>query len=305
MISKIMKLRKMNIFLMIACMIILFSSNMIQSFFLIRISYAMVIIGNANMINSHFKKKDNYHDVILQTNQFSSLRFIDCIHKSLINFAMNECTAAAPPAATSNTPKTCNPPGMGTKVSKMHVSDRAMPMLEKLEGWNGIANNHYTKDKYGLYNDQAGLCTIGFGHLITSKTYPKGKPCDQQDVQDYLRDHPNGQDQSTAEAQLKVDIQTKEKELSNALGPNVELTQQQYDALILLAFNAGANGVVGKNKHLGNDIRAGNCDHTQIANDFRAINKIKVNGVLQESPELTNRRESEAAIFNFGIYPRI
>jgi GH24 family phage-related lysozyme (muramidase) len=68
--------------------------------------------------------------------------------------------------------------------------------------------------------------------------------------------------------------------------------------LLLLAFNAGAGGTLGKGHKLGDDIRAGNCDHTKIADDFR----LNHSGG-QVDPNLTKRHETEAVLFNFGLYP--
>lgn len=83
------------------------------------------------------------------------------------------------------------------------------------------------------------------------------------------------------------------------MGSDVQLTQNQFDALLLLTFNAGAAKTLGQGHTLGDDIRAGNCDHTTIANDFRLYNRS--HGMV--IPQLTIRREIEAMLFNFGIYP--
>jgi lysozyme len=164
-----------------------------------------------------------------------------------------------------------------------------------------------------LYNDKAGYCTLGFGHLVHGHS-----SCTQQDITNYdscgnptgctsestenwQASHQNGQGQTKeeAETQLRNDIQTKETEVSNSLGQDVQLTQNQFDALLLLAFNAGAGGTLGKGHTLGDDIRAGNCDHTKIADDFRLYN----HSGGQVDPNLTKRRETEAVLFNFGLYP--
>jgi GH24 family phage-related lysozyme (muramidase) len=197
--------------------------------------------------------------------------------------------------------KTCNPPDSGTDVSTMHISNQVLPILEKLEGHNSLARapaQHITNDPYGLYNDNHGFCTSGYGHLVIDN-HPRG-PCTIQDIQDYQNNFPNGQTQSDAENQLQIDMQDKEREMSNALGPGIELTQNQYDALMLISFNVGAQGALGKGHSLGDDIRAGNCNHTTITNDFRLYN----HSGGHVDPTLTMRRESEAALFNFGIYPR-
>jgi GH24 family phage-related lysozyme (muramidase) len=163
-----------------------------------------------------------------------------------------------------------------------------------------------------LYNDIAGQCTQG----IRDKVHD-GK-CTLQDIDNYNNEYPNGgMTEAQAEQLLRTDIQAKERQVSNALGRNVELTQNQFDALILLSFNVGAQGALGKDKSLGEHIRAGKCDHTTIAHDFNQFNKVKlidpitkepirdpITGkyVLVEDNGLSLRRASEAAMFNFGVY---
>ena len=158
-----------------------------------------------------------------------------------------------------------------------------------------------------------GYCTLGFGHLVHGHTscteqdqsnYNScGNPigCTQESTQNWQVSHPNGQGQTKEEAEIQLmrDIQAKEREISDALGSDAQLKQNQFDALLLFTFNLGAAKTLGKQHTLGDDIRAGNCDHTTIANDFRLYNK--AGG--QIDPNLTKRRETEGLLFNFGIYP--
>jgi hypothetical protein len=61
---------------------------------------------------------------------------------------------------------------------------------------------------------------------------------------------------------------------------------------MLTAFNVGAQGLLGKGHTLGDDIRAGNCDHAPIAKEFANL------------PGDAKRHSTEGAVFNHGVYPR-
>lgn len=72
-----------------------------------------------------------------------------------------------------------------------------------------------------------------------------------------------------------------------------EVTQNMFDALILLSYNIGVRGLAGSSvaKHL----KAGN--KQAAADAFLPWNKIKENGRLVFSQGLANRREKEQALF--------
>jgi len=77
---------------------------------------------------------------------------------------------------------------------------------------------------------------------------------------------------------------------------NVQLTQQQFDALVDFTFNVGP-GAFAKSKLL-KDVNAGNCDHDTILNDM-LLYKTSGGQVLQG---LIVRRNAEANLFSNGIY---
>ena len=72
-----------------------------------------------------------------------------------------------------------------------------------------------------------------------------------------------------------------------------EVTQNMFDALILLSYNIGVRGLAGSSvaKHL----KAGNKE--AAADAFLPWNKITENGRLVFSQGLANRREKERALF--------
>jgi GH24 family phage-related lysozyme (muramidase) len=68
----------------------------------------------------------------------------------------------------------------------MTLSQEGVRFIEQHEGNAGTlpANQRLTGDTYGLYNDSAGHCTEGIGHLVHH-----GR-CTAQDIVDYYNRHP-------------------------------------------------------------------------------------------------------------------
>ena len=131
-----------------------------------------------------------------------------------------------------------------------------------------------------LYNDSAGHCTIGYGHLVHHD------PCGGKK---YLNEHQfiHGITVKRATVLLKQDIARFEKEVNASV--NVPLTQHQFDALVIFAFNVGVNAFKKSTllKHInGNNFGA-------IPAEFRRWNKSKGKMMLG----LTNRREREIRLF--------
>ena len=81
-----------------------------------------------------------------------------------------------------------------------------------------------------LYNDAAGHCTIGYGHLLHHG------PCGAADRQAY----PNGVTRQQALNIFRNDLATYEQLVTSTV--TVPLTQNQYDALVSFAFNIGPAG---------------------------------------------------------------
>ncbi len=133
-----------------------------------------------------------------------------------------------------------------------------------------------------VYPDITGRPTIGYGHLIK-------------------RGENFGQEITPKEAAdlLRQDVQRAEDEVNAAL--KVPVTQNQFDALTSLAFNAGPRAVAPENTLLSKI----NQGRTVEQRDFTAYNKIrKPNGSIAVSRGLTNRRVDEYGIFSTGNYER-
>lgn len=122
------------------------------------------------------------------------------------------------------------------------------------------------------YQDSAGVWTIGHGH--TGNVQP-------------------GQHISEAEAEqlLRDDLAQAEAAVNN--GVRVPVTQEQYDAMVSLAFNIGGSAF-GKSTLLQ---KLNEGDIHEAANEFLRWDKITVNGAKEVLPGLTSRRRAERAMF--------
>jgi GH24 family phage-related lysozyme (muramidase) len=191
----------------------------------------------------------------------------------------------------------CFPPRTGAQT----MSQQGLQFLETKEGNNhspGINKNcgpsirtncHVTPDKYGLYQDSAGHCTQGIGHLVRKG----GGPCTPKIISDYNTLFPGGMTQQDALALLATDVREAESHVNNQV--KVELTQYQFDALVSFTFNVG-----GKNLKISNllrDINNGNCDPATIQSAF-----LRFTRAGGDPNALVNRRTAEANLFNNGVY---
>lgn len=142
----------------------------------------------------------------------------------------------------------------------LRISDLGLGALKRHEGV-----------RLKAYQDSGGRWTIGVGHLLLPAELPP-EPAKltwtQQQVTDALR-----RDVATAEAAV------------NNCG--VRLTQLQFDALVSLAYNIGANAFAKSD--CAKRLRAG---HVFAAAD--AILNWRMKGVL------LGRRQEERAVFLFG-----
>lgn len=137
----------------------------------------------------------------------------------------------------------------------MKVSTNGLELIKKFEGL-----------RLEAYLCSAGVLTIGYGHTAGVR---KGDVITK----------------GTADKMLVDDIGVFEQAVSNAV--TAPLTQNQFDALVSLAFNIGAtaltNSTLVKKLNLRHD----------AADEFlrwRYVNRV-------ESPGLLRRREAERALF--------
>lgn len=127
------------------------------------------------------------------------------------------------------------------------------------------------------YQDSAGVWTIGAGHTSAAGA-PKVTP---------------GMKITAAEASeiLSRDLIVFEKAVNSSV--KVALNQNEFDALVSLAFNIGAGAF--KNSTLVKRLNAG--DRQAAADQFLVWNKITVNGQKKTLQGLVNRRQAERKQF--------
>lgn len=129
-----------------------------------------------------------------------------------------------------------------------------------------------------VYNDPVGLPTFGVGHLVTAaekKDYPVGKKITR----------------ATSRAFLRRDVERFEDCINSSV--KVPITQNQFDALLSLAFNIGETNF--KRSSVLRNLNKRQFD--KAADAFTAWNKAKKNGKLTVLPGLTRRRNAERSVF--------
>lgn len=126
------------------------------------------------------------------------------------------------------------------------------------------------------YKDIAGLRTIGIGHLILpSENFPDGVSITKEQALELL-----AKDVEKCEVAIKKNIK-------------VALNQNQFDALCSFGFNCGT-GVYATSSAC-KALNEGR--YNDVPGLLLLWSKARVNGVLQTSKGLLNRRESEGQLF--------
>ena len=145
------------------------------------------------------------------------------------------------------------------------ISDEGLSLIKRFEGLELEA-----------YQDVAGVWTIGYGH--TGDDARLGARITEARAEDLLRE----------------DVARFERALANALPPDT--TQEQFDALVSLAYNIGAAAFLGSTafrRHLAGDWPG-------AAEAMAWWNKATINGRKVPVRGLTRRRAAEAALYLSG-----
>ena len=153
----------------------------------------------------------------------------------------------------------------------MKISDRGLALIKQAEGFVAV-----------VYKDQAGLPTIGYGHLLTERDKRTkrfaGKSLTQEDATELLRE-----DVAVAESAIA--------ELVTAT-----LSQNQFDALCDFVFNLGRGALAGSTllKVLNR------CDYAAVPKELGRWVKIRnpKTGELETYHGLVRRRQREVELWN-------
>jgi lysozyme len=158
----------------------------------------------------------------------------------------------------------------------MHMSEKARKLLAR---WEGVRKE--------VYDDVAGLPTIGVGHLLTQDELHSGTI----DIDGQAVDYRRGLSDSQVLDLLAQDLVRFEKAVEELV--EVSLSQNQFDALISFSFNVGTSAF-GKSTLL-KVLNQGQYD--QVPAQLRRW--VKAGGKTVDG--LVNRRENEIALWNGQI----
>jgi lysozyme len=151
---------------------------------------------------------------------------------------------------------------LGIAIDEMHVSPSGVDLICNFEGL-----------RLKAYDDGVGVWTIGFG---TTK-YPNGIRVKKGDTCTL----------DQAKAYMQNDLKAFEQTVNNTV--KVPLNQNQFDALVSLAYNIGSTAF--KNSTLVKRLNEGN--YKAAANQF----DVWVNAGGKRMQGLVNRRAAEKALF--------
>ena len=156
------------------------------------------------------------------------------------------------------------------KADATRVSDKGLEFIARWEGWRAQP-----------YNDVAGHCTIGYGHLIhqgncTAADRQKWGTISKARGLELLRD-----DAATAEKAVRDRVK-------------VKLKQHQFDALVSFTYNVGTGAFGGST--LLRKLNEGN--YASVPPEL--MRWVNAGGVPVQG--LVNRRREEGAMWSQGKY---
>lgn len=152
-------------------------------------------------------------------------------------------------------------------VAEMHLSDEGYSLLEKLEGFSP-----------NLYALKDGGLTIGFGFFVP---YHEGRMWNK------------GITWEEAERMIRQKVPQYEDQVKQYI--NVPLTQNEFDALTMIAYNLGG---FSKATSIVNDIN-NEADFEQLQKDWMRFVHSKAPGVMKG---LMNRRKDELKVRGASDY---
>jgi len=158
----------------------------------------------------------------------------------------------------------------------MKLSDKGKRLLMEWEGF-----------KAEIYKDSVGLDTIGVGHLLTHDEINLGEIVleDEQAVK-----FEDGLTEDQVLSLLARDVRKFERVIQDV---RVGLKQNEFDALVIFAFNVGVHAFVRST--LLEELNAG--AYENVPRELRRWNR--AGGLVVKG--LSNRREKEIALWNDAI----
>ena len=156
-------------------------------------------------------------------------------------------------------------------VTRRSLSDAGVAFVAGFEGFRGE-----------LYDDAAGHCTIGFGHLVHHG------PRDGTEPAEFRR----GISRERGLELLRADARQAAAAVERLV--RVPLSQEQFDALVSFAFNVGTGALEGST--LLQELNAGRYD----AVPTQLLRWVKAGGRTLEG--LVRRRRAEGRLFGQGAY---
>lgn len=176
--------------------------------------------------------------------------------------------------------KTLSNTNTSQPVAQLKASTKLGEFAEKYEGLSLVIYDDNGKKK-------GGFATIGIGHLI-HKGLPGTNPTAEEPFA-------NGITREKAFELYKEDMQDAETAVKQYV--TVDLTQNQYDALVSFTFNTGP--INFKNSTLLKKVNS-QASADEITNEFKKW----INSDGQKLSGLYNRRRDEAEIYNESDYDR-
>ena len=160
----------------------------------------------------------------------------------------------------------------------MKISEKAIELLHGLEGCRLTAyDDRYPNKLLTIHAEISGTLTIGFGHtgadVVIGQTITKER----------------------ANELFKVDIARFERQVTALL--KVDTSQNQFDALILFAYNLGAGALSGSTL-----LKLHNAsDFVGAEKEFKKWINGTFKGVKTKLRGLVRRRFSEALLYSAGV----
>jgi len=154
----------------------------------------------------------------------------------------------------------------------MQMSDHGRGLLTQWEGFENKA-----------YDDGVGVLTIGVGHALTSDEKSSG----MLNINGSQVPYAGGISNDQVQALLACDLHKYEAALNDAIA--VDLSQNQFDALVSFCFNIGINGF--QSSSALKDVNNSTLD--AVPDDLRKWEK--AGGVFNQG--LANRRENEIKLW--------